>query len=920
MSTVTTKSFILLAACLASTLVAAQTLTVKDGMISSIQWGGKTHDLNRPLVSFMINEDWSSSVKSSAVTVTWEASKDKRAAGVVVFRNTSRDTIRLHNIVPFAPDPADVYMTGKGKHRLSRTHLFRPGRIPVNVIVPDNAWELGYAAVTLADGGNAFGLTRRDENSITKGTRKRFETILAPGGSVAYWLYAETYSGSWQQGVRICFQDRMLYDLETFDNSMYERPDLSWIRKAYVMHLMAAWDKDYYDMATGQFNWKKFVQHGKSLYGGDDVICLWPTWPTLGMDERNQFDMYRDLPGGMPALRAQADTLRKYGAKFFIAYNPWDESTRKEGHLQGLAYLIKETSADGVVLDTKGESSRELQQAADKVKPGVIMYSEGMAVPKDMPGIVSGRVHDALVYPPMLNLNKLIRPDFAIFRVALVFKEPIRREYATAFFNGYGTEINQFMPGHPEYEDEQYKFLGRTTMILRENSDNFLSRDFVPLTESKPDSIWVNRWPAGRKTLYTAFSLKPGGYRGQLFEVQDRKDHHWVDLWHHEPLSLVQHEGKAFVHCNIDAFNISDLGTNNEGAVICIAELPEMLSSTIKDTFLEVDAREGSSIRIWAGLPDYGRKPLELKPGKHTVDIWKEWDRYEGKIVVQLMDGTTLLDENVLMVKPGEARLVSVPKKTAPMKQAPAGMIRIPAGRFTMKTTHGEGTIPYPHDSQEASDMPSLFMDKFPVTNSDFKLFLDKTGYRPSDTTNFLKHWKNGKIPAGQERFPVVYISLEDANAYAAWAGKRLPTEREWQYAAQTEKMNEWPWPQPAPVKRKEQWVTENLTVSTLEGIDKRNCNLGDGKPYAVGKFPRGANPFGLQDLVGCVWQLTNDVYENGSYRYIMMKGGSYFKPSSSWWYVQGGPRELHYRQYLLRVSPGFERNSTVGFRCFADY
>ncbi|HOY51629.1 MAG TPA: SUMF1/EgtB/PvdO family nonheme iron enzyme, partial [Prolixibacteraceae bacterium] len=83
--------------------------------------------------------------------------------------------------------------------------------------------------------------------------------------------------------------------------------------------------------------------------------------------------------------------------------------------------------------------------------------------------------------------------------------------------------------------------------------------------------------------------------------------------------------------------------------------------------------------------------------------------------------------------------------------------------------------------------------------------------------------------------------------------------------------------------------------------------------------YRKGANPFGLQDLVGCVWQLTNDEYLNGSYRYVIMKGGSYFKPSASWWYVQGGPRELHYRQMLLRVSPGFERNATVGFRCVRD-
>ncbi len=210
-------------------------------------------------------------------------------------------------------------------------------------------------------------------------------------------------------------------------------------------------------------------------------------------------------------------------------------------------------------------------------------------------------------------------------------------------------------------------------------------------------------------------------------------------------------------------------------------------------------------------------------------------------------------------------------------------------------------------------------MDKFPVTNIQFKKFIEATHYKPIDDVNFLKHWINNSIPKGEENFPVVYVSYEDAKTYAQWAGKRLPTEVEWQYAAQTSALNEWPWKQTKPVKRKLQYVTETLTVSSLEGISPSVCNLGDGKLYPVGKYPKGVNAFGLQDLVGSVWQLTNDVYESGSYRYIMMKGGSYFKPSSSWWYVQGGPRELHYRQFLLRVSEGFERNATVGFRCVKD-
>ena len=169
------------------------------------------------------------------------------------------------------------------------------------------------------------------------------------------------------------------------------------------------------------------------------------------------------------------------------------------------------------------------------------------------------------------------------------------------------------------------------------------------------------------------------------------------------------------------------------------------------------------------------------------------------------------------------------------------------------------------------------------------------------------------------ENFPVVYISYEDAKAYAKWAGKRLPCEIEWQYAAQTPDLNEWPWKQKEPVKWSSEVVTNTLTVMRLQGINPDYCNLGDGKLYPVGKYKKGANEYGLQYLTGCVWQLTNDIYQSGSYRYILMKGGSYFNPSSSWWYVQGGPRPLTYRQFLLRVSPGFERNATVGFRCVKD-
>lgn len=899
----------------------------KDSMqVGNVVLGSEKISLKNdlPLASFVVNKKQvASNANGSKVKLQWQqlSAGATGMRGVLQFTNTSSDTVTLENVVPFGIAPQHVYITGKGDHELSRTHLFVPGKLPVNVIVPDNAWDLGYCSFNLKGNVAVSGLVRRNRASIQKGTRTRFETILYPGGSVTYNFFAEATPAGWREGLTQLFQKRMLYDIENFDNGIFERNDLKWIRHSYVMHIMMTWDKFYYDYKDRKFHLSEFVERGKKLYGGDDVISIWPTWPTLGLDQRNQFDLFRDLPGGTKKIHQIADELHRQNIKFFVCYNPWDESTRSENHFGGLSDLIAQTAADGVVLDTKAEASKELQAAADKVRKGVIMYSEGMAVPKDMTGIPSGRVHNALYYPPMLNLNKLIKPEFAIYRVAELFKERIQREFATSFFNGYGTEINIMAPGQPDWAEEQYKYLGRTTRILRENTNNFTSRNWEPLVATSADSIWVNKWPQDGKTVYTIYSIRPAGYKGNLFQVQPAANQHFVDLWHHRLLEPTSQNGTSWIEAETAAFNQTYLGTNNEGEVDCIAQLPMFITAHRNGDKVAIQTpKKGTELRIWPGAPDYVKKPLLLKPGTHEISLSDRFDRFEGDVIIQLMDSGILLDETIVSIPRGEARRISQPEKTTAASTTPASMVKIPAAAFTFKATHGDEFIPYPKQDVDSSfKMPSFYMDQFPVTNAQYKKFIDATHYKPSDPANYLKHWKDGQIKKGEEQFPVVYISYEDAKAYAKWAGKRLPTELEWQYAAQTPELNEWPWKQATPVKRKIEYVTNTLSTSAIEGIDSAMCNLGDGKLHAVGSYPKGANPYGLQDLVGSVWQLTNDLYMNGSFRYIIMKGGSYFKPSSSWWYVQGGPRELHYRQHLLRVSQGFERNATVGFRCVKD-
>lgn len=836
----------------------------------------------------------------------------------ILFTNNGKSPVTISNIVPFGASENHYYISGKAIADTSRSFLYLPGKEPIDVIVPHNNNDLNFTAVELDNGKTLFGLLRRSNDSIQNYLLNRSPYILQPGKQMSFDFYADVVDGDWHAALKKCFQEKMLYEVQSFNNKLYERKDLDYIRHSYTMHLMMAWEKNYY--SDSSYHLKKFLENKQKLYGGDDIFTIWPTWPVLGLDQRTQWNLMEDLPGGIAKQKELALLSHSMNTKYFISYNPWDDKDEKAS-LKTMSDFIKKIDADGVVLDTRAEGSEALQKAADNSKPGVILYSEGMATPKDMQGIISGRVHNDIYYPPLLNLNKLIKPDFAIFRVAEVNRERIRREYSSALFNGYGVEINVMRPGRQEWNDEDYRYWGSCVRILKENSACFNSYDWTPLIPSLQDKIYINKWPDKRKTVYTILSLLPEGFNDVLFETESKPGYHYVDLWNHEELQPKKKEGKEYVVVELESFNKKYLGTNNEGAVSAIAQLPQLLNVKLEGDKIFIDTKEGTSLKVWAGNPSYEKNPYEISSVSTSFHLFEKFGRVEGKYAIQLFDGSELLDEYILFIPPGTPLLISESVKTMPASIVPEAMAKIPAGTFTMNVVNGDEFIAYPKQGYPKTiSMKSFYMDKYPVTNNQYKRFIDETNFHPADTVNFLKHWINGKPKPGEENFPVVNISYEDAQAYAKWAGKRLPTEAEWQYAAQTADGRIWPWGNEVKQKAKEaKNISTTLTLVDYGIPDSAFCNTGNGKLYPVGKYKKGFNPFGLYDLVGSVWQMTNDWYQNDTYQYIIMKGGSYYNPGGSWWYVQGGPKPLHYRQMLLRVSQGFERNATVGFRCVKD-
>ena len=818
----------------------------------------------------------------------------------LVLRNNWKDTITVSDVVPFGELDNNAYITGAGPRNLARANLFLPGKSPVRVILPDNAWEMGFTSFETMGDYSVAAIARRIKSD--NGIIKRYETILPPGATVTYHIWADTYRGSWQEGMRLMFAERWLYDLGRFDEKLYQRDDLKWIRTSYLMIMQMAWDREFYDRFTGESGFVSFLNEYNKIFGHVDVYGLWPTWPRLGLDDRNQWDLYRSLPGGINGLRGISRQARSDDCRFFIAYNPWDKSTREEDHLRGMAQIIAATEADGVILDTEGKSSDLLQQNADTVRNGVVFYSEGMPVISDMPDILAARVHNALFLSPELNLNKLIRPDFAIFRVADVGEDILHREISVAFFNGYGTELNMFRPGgRGEEYNEDLHYLAGTTYNLRRNSDAFTGGSWTPLIKSEADKVYVNEWHSGEKILYTVLNMDHRGYSGPIFSMGDTTGRHLVSLWRHEELTPSFINGKQMAPVETPGWSQSFNGTRSESSVDCVALLPRLITAATEGNKIHISASIIGVLLISKGVPGYENKPVRITTPTDTAFSADALFGISGnKIVIELIDEEgILLDERV--IKPLKCRpwLVSERVRTAPPGEMPEDMVMVPAATIRYTLEAADGFIPYPSAGLETtSSLDSFLIDKYPVTNEEYLKFIRSTRYIPADTANYLGNWERGLPVSGQERYPVVYVSLDDARAYARWAGKRLPTEAEWQLAAQGTDRREWPW--------------GNEFHAT-------KCNNGFGRPTPVDAFPKGESPYGVADMIGNVWQMTGDIYCDGAYYFNIIRGGSYFKPESSWWYLRGGPQPLSMTQMQLLVSPGFDRSATVGFRCVID-
>ncbi|MGA2203273.1 MAG: formylglycine-generating enzyme family protein [Terriglobales bacterium] len=644
-----------------------------------------------------------------------------------------------------------------------------------------------------------------------------------------------------------------------YDGSRYDRPELKWTQSSFFQPQMMVQDRYFYDPVAHRYTVDRYLNDLEKRYGGIDAVLIWPTYPNMGIDDRNQLDLIRSMPGGVAGVRQMIADFHKRGVRVLFPMMMWDQGTRDPGKPwpQAIAELMAEVGADGVNGDTQDGVPLAFSAAADKVGHPLAFEPEEGPSDEALAWNVMTWGQYSFPFVPVVDKYKWLEPRHMV-NISDRWSRDKTNDLQFAFFNGAGWESWENVWGiWNGITPRDAEATRRVATIERAVAPFLISTEWEPLIPMLRYGIFASRWPLNDRTVWTIVNRNEYGVEGREIELQPEEGMRYFDLYHGTELKPDRDpDGKTVLSFDVEA--------HGYGALLATKTAPNAGIQALMSKMKEMTA-----------------KPL--------ASYSHEW---------------TVLPQQIVPITP-----------TKPPSASPAGMVKIPAGDFAFRVQgiEIEGfndigvDVQYPWEDsprrfhEQRMQVKSFWIDKYPVTNAEFKKFLDSSHYHPQDDLNFLRDWKDGSFPAGWEDRPVTWVSLEDARAYAAWAGKRLPHEWEWQYAAQGSDGRTYPW-------------GNDWNASAVPVPDKSRTMRG---PDAVDAHPQGKSPFGVMDLVGNVWQWTDEFTDDHT-RSGILRGGEYYQPQGSIWYF---PRTYKLNEHgkLLLTAPSLDRSGGLSFRCVQD-
>ncbi len=648
-------------------------------------------------------------------------------------------------------------------------------------------------------------------------------------------------------------------------DDQYARADLAWTRRAFTQDEVLVWDRALYDPVANRYTVDRFLDGIAARFGPLDSVLIWPSYPNLGVDERNQLDLVRDLPGGLPALHEAVEAFHHRGVRVLFPYLAWDSGTHRDALADAAAYaqLIASVDGDGVNFDGLDGVPETFRTASDSIGHPLALEPQFETVDASLSwSQISWNdwvTWETIPYPavPMVSQAKLLEPAH-MTEITDRYTRDKTDSLQHAFFNGQGYAILENLWGYwSGFSDRDAETLLRTTSIERAFADAIASPAWEPHVPVLQPGVYASRFPDGARTLWTFVNRRETAADGEQLALPRRAGARYYDLWHGVELTPLTRDGEARL-----SFAIDPLGY---GAV---------LETT--------GGGDDPALRaLLAAMAQRSQRPLRSYDGS-----WHP--------TLQVMDPIA---------------------PTTLAHTAPPGMVRIPGGTYDfivrgneVENGYDPGVdVQFPWESSPRREHRHLvqiapfYIDRTPVTNAAFRRFLDATHYHPADDHNFLRDWHDNTYPAGWANKPVTWVGLEDARAYAAWAGKRLPHDWEWQRAAQGDDGRLYPWGS----------AWDATRVPAVTHANERPA------PADVDAYPSGASPYGVLDLDGNVSQWT-DTFADAHTRAAIIRGAASYRPRGSVWYFPQTDRLDEHEKFLL-MDASRDRSGTIGFRCVTD-
>lgn len=542
-----------------------------------------------------------------------------------------------------------------------------------------------------------------------------------------------------------------------YDGSAYDDQAFAWTQRCFAVSLAWLWDELLYDHTAGRFTPERLCDEAERDLGGLDGIVLWQAYPVIGIDERNQFDLYRDAPG----IHDVVDAFRARGVRVFVDYNPWDVGTRREpvDDEQAIAALVADLGVDGVFLDTMKEARPALRAAVDAAREGVAFEGESTLplerirdhhlswaqwfADSTVPGVIRARWFEQR---HMLHHTRRWTRDHG-------------EELRSAWLNGVGVLVWENVFGSwVGWSDRDKAMLRAMLPVQRAHADLLTTGEWTPLAAhggGVPPEVVASRWTDGATTLWAVANRGAQPFSGPLLgaDLEVRVPARGIG-------ALV--DGEQVMAAPGDESGVFPARRATRAAA------PVVVATDVPDGFAEAPSPLPTTTAVFRRRETgtYGEAPY--------VEEWK----------------------------PLPPRLHDFVEVT--------------------------------HDTVAA---PRFAIGRSEVTNAEYGA-------------------------DGPPDEPVTGVDLSEARAYAASVGARLPTEDEWQLAAEA-------------------------------GLLERREPL--------------------------VWNWTESEHTDGRTRFAILKGGCAWRAEGSDWYVDGGPQEPRYSLKLLLLGGGLARSSRIGFRLAVD-